>query len=223
MYHENIVLTDVDRAILNSYRDVLYGLADYLGKGYELVLHSLESMEHSIIAIVNGFHTHRKEGSPITDLALRMLAQIESGSCNGYISYHAKNKNGMPLKSTTIAIRGQYNRIIGLLCINFYLNTPLSTLLTSLTGEETSSFAALTENFVDNTNDLVAQILSKVIQEVNEDDSVLPSFKNKEIVSRCYAQGVFQFKGAVPLVAKGLGISKNTVYLHLRNIPKPGI
>ena len=63
----------------------------------------------------------------------------------------------------------------------------------------------------------------KVIQEVNEDDSVLPSFKNKEIVSRCYAQGVFQFKGAVPLVAKGLGISKNTVYLHLRNIPKPGI
>ena len=52
-------------------------MEDYLGIGYEIVLHSLESMEHSVIAIANGHYTNRHEGSPITDLALDMLRSIQ--------------------------------------------------------------------------------------------------------------------------------------------------
>ena len=73
MEQTEIVLTPAERLILNSYRDLVCGLEDYLGIGYEIVLHSLESMEHSVIAIANGHYTNRHEGSPITDLALDML------------------------------------------------------------------------------------------------------------------------------------------------------
>ena len=39
-----ITLTETDRQILQSYRNVVAGLENYLGEGYEIVLHSLESM-----------------------------------------------------------------------------------------------------------------------------------------------------------------------------------
>lgn len=41
-----------------------------------MVLHSLEDTEHSVIKIINGHHTGRTEGMPITDLALQMLEEI---------------------------------------------------------------------------------------------------------------------------------------------------
>ena len=38
----------MDRDIINSYRQMLAGLSDYLGSGYEIVLHSLEDLNHSV-------------------------------------------------------------------------------------------------------------------------------------------------------------------------------
>lgn len=52
-----IELTATDRQILNSYALMLDGLGAYLGEGYELVLHSLESLDHSVIKIINGHYT----------------------------------------------------------------------------------------------------------------------------------------------------------------------
>ena len=49
-----IELTPTDRQILNSYALMLDGLGAYLGEGYELVLHSLESEDNSVIKIING-------------------------------------------------------------------------------------------------------------------------------------------------------------------------
>lgn len=41
--------------------------------------------------------------------------------------------------------------------------------------------------------------------------------RNREIVSKLYASGIFNIKDAVIQVADSLNISKNTVYLHLRH------
>ena len=51
---------------------------DNILEGYEVILHNLESLEHSVMQIVNGHHSGRKIGAPITDLALGMLSQIEN-------------------------------------------------------------------------------------------------------------------------------------------------
>lgn len=69
----NLKLTSLDKKILHSYCQTLDGLSNYLGNGYEIVLHSLEDYEHSAIKVINGYHTGRTEGAPITDLALKML------------------------------------------------------------------------------------------------------------------------------------------------------
>ena len=88
-----VSLTPADRMILESYKTMAEGLSDYLGSGYEIVLHSLENLDRSVIKILNGYHTGRREGAPITDLALEMLARIkETGGDPPYISYFTKNK-----------------------------------------------------------------------------------------------------------------------------------
>ena len=53
-------LTKTDRAVLESYKILCDGLANYLGEGYEIALHSLENYGSSVIKIINGYYTGRK-------------------------------------------------------------------------------------------------------------------------------------------------------------------
>lgn len=99
-----VKLTRADQKILKSYIPTLQGLAAYLGSSYEIVLHSLEDYDHSVIGIINGEHTGRRIGAPITDLALDMLDELSAGGKASTV-YFSRNKKGEPLKSTTIAVR----------------------------------------------------------------------------------------------------------------------
>ena len=49
----------------------------YLGSVYEISLHSLEDYDHSVVKIMNGYHSGRTVGAPLTDLALNMLKRIK--------------------------------------------------------------------------------------------------------------------------------------------------
>ena len=71
-----LVLSPTDKVILESYKILMDGLSAYLGEGYEIILHSLEDLDHSVIKIINGHYTERCEGAPITDLALTMLCLL---------------------------------------------------------------------------------------------------------------------------------------------------
>ncbi|MBQ4491578.1 MAG: PAS domain-containing protein [Pyramidobacter sp.] len=215
MEPKGIALTVIDRMILESWKRSLDGLAEYMGSGYEIVLHSLEDYEHSAIRVIHGEHTGRAEGAPITKLALDMLSRIEKGAERDYICYNSTNKDGKPLHSTTIAIRGENSRIIGLLCMNFYLDTPLSTVIAEIF--KTPSSFAQTENYVQDAGEMVHDAVMKTAAAVDADGLAGSSIRNREIVRRLYALGIFSIKDSVLRVADQLGLSKNTVYLHLRH------
>ena len=53
---------------------------------------------------------------------------------------------------------------------------------------------------------------------VIEDKEITSANRNKEIIQRLYQKGVYNMKDAVIRTAEMLGISKNTVYMHLRNM-----
>lgn len=218
MQSGNIKLTATDRIILNSYRSSLDGLADYLGTGFEFVLHSLEDYESSVIKIINGHHTGRKLGAPITDLALNMLNKIQDENLDGYVSYESKNKKGRPLYSTTISVYGENHRIIGLICINFYVDTPLSETFPFFEMLNRSTHSMMNENFADDVDALIEQAYSEAFHQVMSDESISSNLKNKEIINILFNQGIFRMKDAVVKVAKVMDVSKNTVYMHLRGL-----
>ena len=130
-----IKLTKTDRMILESYASMIEDLSAYLGSAYEISLHSLEDYNHSVVRIMNGYHSGRTQGAPLTDLALNMLKRITDQGISAkesYTTYNAISQSGEHLKSSTIPIPGENGRIIGILCINLYLDTPLSEILQSL-------------------------------------------------------------------------------------------
>lgn len=212
------VLTEEDRLILESYKSVLNGLAKLLGPGFEMVLHSLEDLDRSAIEVINGHLSGRREGAPITDFALEMLEKIKE-SANGRESlvYLNTSKTGAPLRSATIPIIGKDKQIIGLLCINFYMNLPLNEFLESMFMSVNESKNTV-ETFAGNTDELVSTSLESVSAKIRNDASISPSNKNKEIIYLLHQKGIFRLKDAVTIVAEYLGISRNTVYLHLRKL-----
>ncbi len=216
---KQVKLTKTDRAILKSYIPVLDGLANYLSSSYELVLHSLEDFDHSVICIHNGEHTGRKVGAPITDLALKLLEQIEEGHVDSIV-YFSRNAKGEPLKSTTLAIRGEGNKVIGLLCINMYMNVPFIDVINAFVEGSALSNTSLNETYTQNPDELIESTLEEERTSVLADAGILPSNKNKIIIERLYDKGIFQLKDSVIKVEKLMGISKNTIYMHIRNHKK---
>ncbi len=208
---KNISFTKEDRRILESYKTLVEGLVDYLGEEYEIVLHSLEDLDRSVIKIVNGQHTGRKEGAPITDLALAMLTRIEDEHRKGYISYYSRNRKGEPLKATTITISGSGGKVIGLLCINCYMEHQKQEL------PRGNNDPVVREIFAEDTQELVRQAVARAREETDADPSVPRVNRNKEVVIRLWKAHIFEIKDAVAIVAGELGLSPNTVYLHLRN------
>ncbi len=74
---KQVRFTNEDREALKSYYRLADTIADLIGPHCEVVIHSFESLENSVVKIVNGHHTGRKIGSPITDLGLRMWSRFE--------------------------------------------------------------------------------------------------------------------------------------------------
>ena len=215
MLHDKPLFTDEDRTILNSYKAVVDGVSALIGEHCEIVLHSLEDIEHSAICIANGHNTNRQVGSPITDFALRSLRNMQSESVSK--PYFTRAKGNVLMKSVTIAIRNKNQRMIGLLCININLDVPVSQFIQSfmptIDNDETSSV-----NFASSVEDLVLQTVEKTIEEVNVDRNVANNNKNRQIVVSLYEKGIFDIKDAINLVAERLNISRHTVYLYIRQI-----
>ena len=205
-----------DKIILRSYEAVVDGIASLIGPFCEIVLHSLEDLNTSAIKIANGENTGRQVGSPITDLALKMLQDIEGSERNFSRSYFSRAKGGVLMKSITVAIRNGNNRVIGLLCVNVNLDAPFSQVLQSFMPTEEAKEAASSVNFASDVEELVDQTVERTIEEINADKSVSNNTKNRQIVMELFDKGIFDIKDAINRVAERLNISKHTVYLYIR-------
>ncbi len=211
--------TPEDRRLLESFFPIAEGLGAYLGPSYEVVIHSLEDLEHSVVKIVNGLHTGRTVGAPITDLALQMLEKLRSDKPQtDYQVYFCKNQRGDPMRSTTIAIRNAGRKIIGLLCINLYLNATITEFVSGFLPPGNSVFT--TEHFAENSAEAVRQKVAEARTIVEGNPGILPSLRNKEMIRLLEGWHVFDLKSAIDQVAAELGISSHTVYFHLRNLSR---
>ena len=209
--------TLVDRVVIQSYVTLLDGLAAYLGNNYEFVLYSLEDMERSVVKIINGQYTGRDVNAPISNMARSILNHFQEENDCGYVSYVTNNQKGETLRFTAIAIRGENDRIVGILCINSYQQMSQEDVLAHyFENPEVLTTLSPPQNETVLQHEIVDTVL-QVKQSVEADPLIAPALKNKEIVFQLNAKGVFQFKNAVIQVASALGISKNTVYMHLRN------
>lgn len=222
MEYTTITLSETDRAILNSYAALADGLADYLGEGCEIVVHDLSRLDASVVKIIHGQLSGRQPGAPISEVTLTFLNKMLADRNLRHVTYFAKNKRRETFKALISAIVGENDRIIGLFCLNFYLMTPLLSLMQTFTPTTRTESENISETFVENTEELMLNALDDAKKAVYEDLSISSSNKNKEIISILHQKGIFNLKDSVITIANHLGISKNTVYMHIRNMNKRG-
>jgi len=209
--------TQADRELLSGVGVIAQGIASQFGEYCEVVVHSLENYENSIVALENGQVTGRSVGGPMTDFALNVLERCDQEEQGVYGVYYTGTETGKKLKSTTIVIRNLEGRTIGLLCINFEISAPFAKLMESLLPQVTGT-QTISEHFPLTPNDLVETSFNEVLEEVNRKVGISPIQKNKLIVEELYKRGIFNIKNGIDIVSEKLGVSRYTVYNYIREI-----
>lgn len=229
--------------ILQHYTILVEFLGKALGPDYEVVLHDLSSKDLAIAAIANGHISGRKIGGPLTDAALRMLSSRAYESEDFLSNYKGIAPNGHILRSSTMFIRDEERKPIGLLCINFddWRYKEVTEKLFSVIHPESfpghhpavsrplqdkdsadptprKVSAPITENFSMDIPALMQKIFDDATASLETPIDRLNQFERREIVEQLNEQGLFQLKGAVSFVARKFSCSNATIYRYLSEI-----
>lgn len=209
-------LSEADLMILESYKAIVDSLGSILGDTCEVVLHSLNDLNSSVIYLHNGGKTGRKIGSPMTDKGLKLLEECEKKGVSTTGCYFTQNANGHVMKSSSSIIRNFDKKPIGMLCINFDISAPISDFVSIFSYQKDKQIIE-TEHFASDIDDLLQTTVNKVKDEIMRDENISSRQKTKEIIKQLNNQGFFKLRNAVPQIAKILEISRDVIYLHLRN------
>lgn len=213
---------------LKQYVVLVEFLGKALGNDYEIVLHDLTEDDCTIVAISNGHISGRSIGAPLTNVALRFLADKEYAEHDYKLGYRGMSQAKTQLCSSTMFLKDPTGELIGLLCINFdptrclqAANTILSICNLpqfSLPPENAEDTVVGTENFVGSMPDAVRSAIEEVTGNAAIPASRLTMDEKIRIVDALNQGGLFFLKGAVCEVASQLGSSEATIYRYLSKL-----
>jgi predicted transcriptional regulator YheO len=218
------VKRSADTLLLEKYVPLVGFLGDLFGSSVEVVLHNLEDLSHSIIAIANGHLSGRKRGGPATNLVLQVIKEKKYLDDDFTGRYKAISKDGKIFNSSTLFIKNRENKLIGCLCINQDLTNILSmqNYLRSILGEiqqqEDQTIKTPTENLNLSLDEITQNSILNVLLSYHKPISHLTGDDKADIIKDLYSQGIFLFKGAVRKVARALKSSEASIYRYLQKI-----
>lgn len=205
--------------IIQSYIPLVKGIAATFGSRCEVVLHDFTDLQHSIVSIENGHVTGRSSGSPMTEASLKL---VQNGKVDeDIVNYTGKSADGRVLKSTTVFIKDEHQKVIGCFCINFDI--------TELVGARSvlNDIMKISEDFQERQSDsknlnVVSVVLTDLVKETLDEVGKPIIYMSKDdkvmMVDRLDQKGAFLIKGAIDYVANVLCVSRYTIYNYLDEI-----
>ena len=218
-----VKLNEADNKILLSYRALCECLGVSLGKAYEIVVHSLGVGDKFILKIVNGDYSGRSEEDEIDSLSVVLLEQLYALVKQGdppVVVCFSTGENGSLVRSSSIGIIGSGRKLIGMICLNFYLDTPFSKIIENfaLPGFLTAGNSQL-HAYGNNGYDMTLyETINNAKNSVMNNPDIPSKLKRKEIIRILNEIGVFNVKKGVSTCAEMLGITITTIYMHIRHL-----
>ena len=218
-----------DQELLESYIPMVRFIAAMCGPHYEVVLHDLRDIEHSIIAIENGHISGRRPGDGMMDFAYQKF--VEDTQDEFIVHRSSKpTKDHRILRLSAYRIRSHLsNEIIGLLCVT----------------EDISDFVQMrrmldTHLYIDGgiysetdtNNENIALPLADTLETIfrntmSERGFLSPESMDKDdkmsVIAALRDQHLFEIKGAVNFIAHKLNLSEPSIYRYLREIKYKGM
>lgn len=212
-------------AQLDFYKRLAHALALQFGSGCEVVVHDLEAADpsHSIVAIENGHVTGRKLGDGPSHVVLEALhagdAQIEDR-----LAYLTRTADGKVLKSSTVFIRDERGRAVGIFAVNFDITVlrAAQDTIGELIGTEPSE-SREPEPIVRSVADLLDDLIEQSVELVGTPVALMTKEEKVRAIRYLNDTGAFLITKSGPKVCRFFGISKYTLYSYLdeaKNAPK---
>ena len=211
--------------LLNRYIPFVDFLAEIIGKDAEVVLHDVEDVDRSVVAIKNGYISGRSIGSPATNVVLKIMKDGGRSDLDYLTNYRGVSNDGKELRSSTYFIRDEEKKLIGILCVNIdtskveQLRNLLDSFPTLVSADKAD---ATVERFTSSVEDLALDSIESAIKEAGIPAKRMSQQEKIAIVKKLNDNGVFLLKGSISRVASKLHASETTIYRYLNGIKKEG-
>lgn len=191
------------------------GLAGHFGENCEVVIHDLsEDTEHTIVVLENGHVTGRKVGDGPSRVALEALRKKEE-DLKDRVSYLTQTEDGRVLKSSTIYIRDETGKAVGVLGINYditdfkRMDYMLKDFLSARDEEDKpEKINNDVKGLLDELIDQSVRMQGKPVSQMNREDKI-------RAIHFLHDAGAFLITKSGDKISKFFGISKYTLYNYI--------
>lgn len=202
---------------LDFYKRLAHVLALQFGSGCEVVVHDLETTDpsHSIVAIENGHVTGRKLGDGPSHVVLEAL-HAGTERLEDRLAYLTKTADGKILKSSTVFIRNDAGRTVGIFAVNYDITVlrAAADVIGGLVGTEPDA-PREPEPIVRSVADLLDDLIEQSVQLVGTPVALMTKEEKVRAIRYLNDTGAFLITKSGPKVCKYFGISKYTLYNYL--------
>lgn len=213
----------MDAHLIDVYKRLAHALAVQFGSNCEVVVHDLETQdpEKSIVVIENGHVTGRSEGDGPSHVVLEAIKAGTVHKLDDRLAYLTKTSDGRVLRSSTVFIRNEQGKVVGILGINFDITVMVaaSHALNDLTGyateEASTSSAETAEPIVTNVADLLDDLIQQSVEMIGKPAALMSKDERVRAIRYLNDTGAFLITKSGPKVCKYFGISKYTLYSYL--------
>ena len=207
--------------LMAGVRQLVPDIAEALGPDTEVVLHDLNRLPNSIVAI-GGNLTGRGEGGPATNLLLKLLRE---GNTNNLLNVRSETSDGRVLRSSTLFLKDEKGRAIGCLCFNTDVTDGLeirdfiSKHFIGIEAEEKSSVVEeSSELFSQDVEELKREMVRKAVESVGVPVSLMRKEHKLQVTRALDEAGLFLIRGAAEYVAQALSVTRYTIYNYRDNV-----
>ena len=192
------------------------GIARQFGNNCEVVVHDLsgEDSEHSVVVIENGHVTGRRLGDGPSHVVWEAL-KADPKNLQDRLAYLTRTEDGKILKSSTIFIRDDQDKVTGIFAINYDITMmkAMEETLSMFTGTEETTQEPQT--ITHNVNDLLDELIKQSAQLVGKPVALMTKDDKVKAIRFLNESGAFLITKAGQRVCNFFGISKYTLYSYI--------
>lgn len=202
-------------ANMDFLKRLVKGIASQFGPNCEVVLHDLsQDLEHTIVAIENGHISGREVGDGASEIVLETIGT--EGELHDKYNYHMRTNDGRVLKASSICIRDDSGKVIGILGINYDI-TDLLVVQNSLTAFTTCADdeAKGLETIPSNVDDLLEILIDESVRMIGKPVAVMTREDKMRAIQYLEKKGAFRITKSGDKISKFFDISKFTLYNYM--------
>ena len=214
---------------LDLLKQIGHGLAVQFGSNCEIVIHDLtkRKIEHSVVYVENGDITGRQVGDGPSRIVLETLKR-DPAKIHDKLSYLTKTESGQILKSSTMYVRGDDDKIEYIFALNYDITSLLTvenalhSLITTESEQEFESGNGISDGglaqpqkITHNVNELLDSLIEQALALVGKPVAAMNKDDKVKVVQFLNNAGAFLITKSGDKVASLLGISKFTLYNYM--------